>query len=92
MERVRQGKAGEDPAYLKLDDKNMLALLKKKDKERWSYYDHYTQQRWGQSKNYDLSINSGLLGIEKSVDYILEIIDAFEADGGEKSWIDKRDS
>lgn len=92
MERVRQGKAGEDPAYRKLDDKKMLELLKKKDKERWSYYDHYTQQRWGQSKNYDLSINSGLLGIEKSADYILEIIDAFEADGGEKSWIDKRDS
>ena len=87
MERVRQGKAGEDPAYRKLNDKDLLDLLKKKDKERWNFYDNYAQQRWGQAKNYDLTINSGLLGIEKSAEYILEIIDSFESAGGAKSWI-----
>lgn len=38
-----------------------------KDKSRSSYYEHYTGQTWNDASNYDLSINSGILGSEKCV-------------------------
>lgn len=87
MDRIRAGKAGNNPQYKNLDEKGLLELMRKKDKERWSYYDAYAQQRWGQAKNYDLTINSGLLGIEGSVEQIAQFLDAFEKDGGEKKWM-----
>ena len=42
-------------------------MMIKTDKKRASYYNYYTDKRWGNSSSYDLCINSGKLGIEKSV-------------------------
>ncbi|MBQ8986140.1 MAG: hypothetical protein IJ100_02685, partial [Lachnospiraceae bacterium] len=56
-------------------------------KERWSYYDAHAQQRWGQAKNYDLTINSAVLGIDGSVAHILSFLEDFERKGGEKVWM-----
>lgn len=89
MDRIRAGKAGDNPEYKNQSDEKILELMRKKDKERWSYYDYYSQQRWGQAKNYDFTINSGLLGIDGSVSQILNIIDAFVKNGGEKQWMQK---
>ena len=38
--------------------------LKKKDKARANHYKYYTDQEWGMASNYDLCLNSGLLGID----------------------------
>lgn len=48
-------------------------LIKKMDWKRKSYHNYYCGGKWGDSRNYDLSINSSTLGIEKTVN----IIDAF---------------
>ena len=92
MERIRAGKAGEEEQRLYGDrsDEELLELLRRKDKERWSYYDAHAQQRWGQAKNYDYTINSALLGIEESAEQIIGIIKSFERAGSNKSWIEKR--
>ena len=87
MDRIRSGKAGSDPAYRERTDRELLELMRSKDKERWSYYDAHAQQRWGQAKNYDFTINSGLLGIAGSVEQILRLLAAFEESGGQKQWI-----
>lgn len=45
-------------------------MIHKMDKERSSYYNYYTSNRWGNAKNYDLCIDSSQYGIHGSVDLI----------------------
>lgn len=45
--------------------------LKEKDKKRKLNYKYFTEQEWGKLNNYHLSIDSGKLGIEKTVDIII---------------------
>lgn len=47
--------------------------LKDKDKRRAAYHRFYTDMKWGHAQNYDLTLNSGTLGIEKSVQIIKEL-------------------
>ena len=44
--------------------------LKDKDKRRSSYYQFYTDMKWGEAKNYDISLNSGTIGINRCVDTV----------------------
>lgn len=44
--------------------------LKDKDKRRASYYQFYTDTKWGDARNYHITLNSGALGIEKCVDLL----------------------
>jgi cytidylate kinase len=39
-------------------------LIERKEEERAAYYNYYTGKRWGDSKSYDLCVNSSLLGKE----------------------------
>lgn len=47
-------------------------LILKKDKQRSSYYNYYTCKKWGDTRSYDLSINTSKLSDEACVDLILE--------------------
>lgn len=47
--------------------------LKDKDRRRSAYYRYYTDVTWGDAANYDISLNSGSLGIEKCVDIIADL-------------------
>ena len=44
--------------------------LHDKDKKRKAYYELYTGTQWGQADNYELCLDSGKIGIERSVDMI----------------------
>lgn len=44
--------------------------LRDKDKRRASYYNFYTDRKWGEVQNYDITLNSGVLGIERCVDIL----------------------
>lgn len=48
--------------------------LKDKDKRRSTYYRFYTGQKWGQVRSYDMTLNSGKLGIEKCAELICTIL------------------
>lgn len=50
------------------DDVKKFVLTK--DKRRSNYYNYYTTNKWGQLKNFDLTINSDL-GIEEAADMIV---------------------
>ena len=41
-----------------------------KDKRRAAYHRFYTNMKWGDAHNYDISLNSGKIGIEKCVSII----------------------
>lgn len=54
-------------------------LIIKQDKQRASYYNYYTNKKWGDAIGYDLTLDSGKIGIDGCVDMILkfrEIMDA----------------
>lgn len=54
-------------------------MIVKQDKQRASYYNYYTSKKWGDSTSYNLTLDSGKLGIDGCVDMIIkyrEIIDA----------------
>lgn len=44
--------------------------LKEKEKRRAAYHRFYTNMKWGQSKNYDITLNIGTPGIDKCVEII----------------------
>ena len=50
-------------------------FIRKTDKRRASYYNYYTDMRWGEAKNYDLCINSSKTGLQGAVDIILGYIE-----------------
>lgn len=47
--------------------------LKDKDKRRSSFYNYFTDMKWGDPHNYDICLNSGTLGFEKCVDIICSL-------------------
>ena len=44
--------------------------IKGKDKRRAAYHRFYTDMKWGKAQNYDITLNSGTLGIDKCVEII----------------------
>ena len=61
-----------DEYGLSLED--AMKFVVEKDKERADYYNYYTFGDWGIASTYDLCINSAVLGIEGTADYIIEFI------------------
>ena len=53
-------------------------LMAKKDSSRRNYYEHYTHKKWGDSHNYDLTLDSGKLGVDLCVQMIVEAAKAEE--------------
>ncbi len=54
----------------KISENKARDLIIKTDKKRASYYNYYTDKKWGYSDSYDLCIDSGKIGIDKSVELI----------------------
>lgn len=59
--------------HYNLSKEEAVALIRKTDKQRSVYYNYYTEYKWGDMDNYDITLDRGRLGIEKCVD-ILEMI------------------
>ncbi len=53
-----------------LNEAKAKDLMIKTDKKRASYYNYYSSKRWGDSKSYDLCINSCRLGVDGTADLI----------------------
>lgn len=54
-------------------DEKPMQRIKEKDKKRKAYYEIYTGTEWGNADNYDLCLDSGVLGIDKCVRTIKEL-------------------
>ena len=54
---------GEDPSKAE-------KLMTQSDKRRARHYEEFTDSIWGARRNYDMLLNSGALGIEKTADVI----------------------
>ena len=47
--------------------------IRDKDKHRAAYYQFYTDVKWGEAVNYDISLNSARIGIDKCVDILYDL-------------------
>ncbi len=47
-------------------------MINKKDKQRSSYYNYYSNKKCGHSKTYDMTLNSAKLGVDGCVELILK--------------------
>ena len=61
-----------------MKDNKARDAIQKTDKSRSSYYNYYTNKRWGDASSYHLSIDSGKLGIDKTVECIIQTLKVFE--------------
>ena len=56
-------------------EKSPETRLAEKDKRRKVNYQHYTGRTWGQAQNYDLCLDTGVLGVEQCVDIVVSIVE-----------------
>ena len=59
-------------------------IMVKTDKKRASYYNYYSSKKWGDSRSYDLCINSSSVGIDGAVEMILELARV------KREWLEKK--
>ena len=53
--------------------------MQRTDTARRAFYEHFTGKRWGDSRNYTLSLDTGVLGYETCIDLICEAAKKAEA-------------
>ena len=54
-------------------------FIKKTDKRRANYYEYFTENKWGMASNYDITVNSSVIGIEGAVKLISDYVALKEA-------------
>ena len=64
--------------YGELKEKSIEKRLEEKDKKRQLYYKHYTGKTWGEAQNYHISVDVGVVGIERAANWIVELFNAEE--------------
>ena len=50
------------------------AMIQQQNRKRKQYHNHYSKNKWGDSRNYEISVNSSKIGFEKTADIIEEYI------------------
>ena len=55
----------------KVDLSKAKDIMIKSDKKRSSYYNYYSNKKWGDPRSYDLCLNSSATGLDGAVDVIL---------------------
>ena len=54
--------------------KEAQKMIKTTDKRRKAYHNYYSDGKWGDSRTYDLTINSSRLGVEGTAEFLEEYI------------------
>ena len=59
-----------------IDKKAALSKMKKRDKVRKTYHNFYCENKWGDSRAYDLCIKIGKVDVDTATDMIIKYIDS----------------
>ena len=61
----------------KYDKNEFMAerMMREKDTERKLYHNSFCEGKWGDSRNYNISVNSSVLGIEETAELLIDFID-----------------
>lgn len=49
-------------------------MMRYRDKKRKSYHNFYCSGKWGDSRNYDISVNSSRLGIDRTAEMLFDYV------------------
>ena len=55
-------------------EKSPAARLQEKDKRRSVNYQHYTGRTWGAAENYDICLNTSVIGIEEAANIVVDAV------------------
>ena len=58
-----------------LKESAAIKLMDEKDFKRKRYHNSHCEGKWGDSRNYDISVNSSKLGIDDTVKMLIDYID-----------------
>ncbi len=59
-----------------MNEEEAKNFIEKKDKKRKRYHNYHVKLHWGDSRLYDLTVNSTRLGIDKTIDFLENYIKA----------------
>lgn len=59
-----------------IDKEAARKFIDDKEDERSKYYNYYTGKKWGHASSYDLCVDSSILGIEQTAEFIANFIKA----------------
>ena len=61
----------------KYDKNEFMAerMMREKDTERKQYHNSFCESKWGDSRNYNISVNSSVLGITETAELLIDFID-----------------
>ncbi|MDY2626454.1 MAG: cytidylate kinase-like family protein [Coriobacteriales bacterium] len=62
-----------------LDQAAAVERIKKTDKRRASYYQHYTGRKWADANNYDIAISTTTIGIGGTVELLKRYVELFNS-------------
>ena len=60
-------------ALYHLDEAAAIKAITTSDKERGNHYFRYTDMKWGKAQNYDICVNSALMGVEKTAEMLAKL-------------------
>ena len=69
QERIRRVCSRKETDY-----EHAAQMIARQDRERANFYNFNTKQRWGDSKNYHLCLDTGVVGIQGAVDMMEHFI------------------
>jgi cytidylate kinase len=75
----REPKVQRIVSLYQLSSREALEQIRMQDKRRKLYHNYYSERKWGDSRGYDLCVNSSRLGIEKTAELLLRYIALFRA-------------
>ena len=58
-----------------LTEREMIRQIKRVNRERASYYEDYTLQKWGEKSNYDMCFNTSYMVIEDMVPHLAKLFE-----------------
>ena len=61
-----------------LSEKEARNMNQDMDKKRRLHYEYYTDRKWGDFKNHCMILNTSVLGLERCIQYIVELIEVAE--------------
>ena len=60
-------------ALYQLSEADAMKAIATSDKERGNHYFRYTDMKWGKAQNYDICVNSALMGVEKTAEMLAKL-------------------
>ncbi len=61
-----------------LEEKDARELMRRRDRQRKNYHNFYCEGKWGDSRSYDLCVNSSALGVDGCVELLVKYLELKE--------------